>query len=58
LVLELLPLALGVFILASQPDMTHALFTTNPGHITLLLVLFFEVAAVFTLQRILQSVSL
>lgn len=58
LVLELLPLVLGAFIIASQRDMTQALFTTNPGHITLLLVAFFEIAAVITLQRILQSVSL
>lgn len=58
LVLELLPLVLGAFIIASQRDMTQALFTTTPGHITLGLVAFFEIAAVFTLQRILQSVSL
>lgn len=58
LVLELLPIVLGGFIIASQRDMTQALFTTTPGHITLGLVAVFELAAIFTLQRILQSVSL
>lgn len=58
LILELLPLALGGFIVATQPDMTRALFTTNAGHVVLLLIAFFELAAVFTLQRILGSVTL
>lgn len=58
LVLELLPLTLGAFIIATQPDMASALFTSTPGHITLLLVAILEFSAIFTLQRILRSVSL
>lgn len=58
LVLELLPLVLGFFIIATQADMATALFTSTPGHVTLLLVAVFEILAIYTLQRILKSVSL
>lgn len=54
LVLGVLPPALGVFILSTQPDMGHALISTPPGHIVLLIVLALETLGVLTLLRILK----
>lgn len=54
LILGLLPPALGLFILSTQPEMGHALIATPPGHIVLLIVLALEVLGVMTLLRILK----
>jgi len=58
LILEIIPIALGVFIVGTQGDMARSLLTTGPGHIVLLLIAIFEAATIFTMQRILNSVKL
>jgi tight adherence protein B len=48
-----LPLLVGGFVIATQPEMAHALLYTNPGHIALGSALLLEGLAIYTLSRIL-----
>lgn len=54
LVIAALPPFLGMFIVASQPLMGHALVYTTAGHITLAIVLILEALGVFALSMILK----
>jgi tight adherence protein B len=58
IILEVIPIALGVFIVSTQGDMARSLLTTGPGHIVLALIAILEAAMIFTMQRILNSVNL
>jgi len=53
-VLTLIPVGLGAFILVAQPEMGHALFFTNLGHMVLLIILVLEVVGSFWVRRVLQ----
>lgn len=53
-VLMLIPIGLGVFIFATQPEMSHALFFTFLGHIVLIVISVFEILGFFWVKRILR----
>ncbi len=54
LVLESLPLGVGVFLIATQHDLAVGLLTTAIGHYTLMAVGILEVAAIFWLGQMLK----
>jgi tight adherence protein B len=54
IIIGALPLLVGGFVLATQPDMAQALLHTQPGWIALGAVFVLEVLAAFSLNRILQ----
>ena len=49
-----LPLLVGGFVIFTQPDMGHALAHTQPGWIALAIVAGLEMAAIYSLSRILR----
>lgn len=49
-----LPILVGGFVVATQPDMGNALLHTTPGLIALGIAVGLELAAIYTLSRILQ----
>ena len=49
-----LPIALGGFIVMTQPEMNHGLLYTPTGHIVLMIILVLEALGIFALNRILQ----
>jgi len=49
-----LPILVGGFVVATQPDMGHALAHTQPGWIALAIVAGLEMAAIYSLSRILR----
>ena len=53
-VLMLIPIGLGAFIFATQPEMSHALFFTFLGHIVLIVISVFEILGFFWVKRILR----
>jgi tight adherence protein B len=53
-VLMLIPIGLGVFIVATQPDMAHALLYTYIGHGVLIAIAVMEVLAFFWLKSLLR----
>ncbi|MGB6952524.1 MAG: type II secretion system F family protein, partial [Candidatus Cybelea sp.] len=53
-VLMLIPVALGAFISATQPDMAHALGYTMIGHGVLLTIVVLEVFAFLWLRNLLK----
>jgi tight adherence protein B len=53
-ILVCLPLFLGAFIVLAVRDIGHALLFTNPGHISLMIVVVLESLGIFTLNRIMQ----
>ena len=52
-VLGSLPVLVGAFVMATQPDMRDTMIGTAPGHIGLILFAVLETAGVFTLMRLL-----
>lgn len=54
IVLGGLPIALGGFIVLTQPEMNHGLLFTPTGHIVLMIILVLEALGIFALNRILQ----
>jgi Flp pilus assembly protein TadB len=53
-VLMLIPVCLGLFIIATQPDMSHALLYTFIGHGVLIAITVMEVLAFFWLKSLLR----
>jgi Flp pilus assembly protein TadB len=53
-VLMLIPLGLGMFIVATQADMGYALLYTWIGHIVLITIAVLEILAFFSIRRILK----
>jgi tight adherence protein B len=53
-VLMLIPIALGLFIYATQETMAHALLYTFLGHIVILIIIGLEIGAYFWLRMILK----
>ncbi len=53
-VLMLIPIALGAFITATQPEMAHALFYTAIGHIVLFIIAVLEIFAYIWLKMLLK----
>ena len=54
LVLEALPIGVGMFIVVTQPKMGHALVSTLIGHVVIGFVIVLEGLAVYTLNKMLQ----
>ncbi len=53
-VLVAIPIALAMIISVIQPEMGHALFFTNPGHVALAIVFVLEVCALISLKSIMK----
>jgi tight adherence protein B len=53
-VLLLLPIGLGLFILATQADMSHALLYTKIGHLVLVVLAVLEIGGFFWLRSLLR----
>lgn len=54
LVLGAMPILLGLFIVSTQPQMSHGLLYTGVGHVVLLIILVLEVLGIISLQKILK----
>lgn len=53
-VLGALPILLGMFVVTTQPEMSHGLLYTPVGHVVLIIILVLEALGIFTLNRILK----
>lgn len=53
-VLGALPILLGLFVVMTQPEMSHGLLYTPVGHVVLLIILVLETLGILTLNRILK----